>query len=63
MKAKTTEQFIIEAKEVHGDKYDYSKVKYSNKNTIIVNKYKINLKIGYFSLQVFFQRHQMIHQT
>jgi hypothetical protein len=33
MKAKTTEQFIIEAKEVHGDKYDYSKVKYSNKNT------------------------------
>lgn len=27
---KTTEQFINEAKEVHGDKYDYSKVEYIN---------------------------------
>ena len=25
---KTTEQFIIDAKNIHGDKYDYSKVKY-----------------------------------
>lgn len=25
---KTTEQFIIEAREIHGDKYDYSKVEY-----------------------------------
>lgn len=25
---KTTEQFIVEAKSVHGDKYDYSKVEY-----------------------------------
>ena len=27
---KTTEQFIAEAKDVHGDKYDYSKVEYKN---------------------------------
>ena len=27
---KTTEQFIKEAKEVHGDRYDYSKVEYKN---------------------------------
>ena len=30
---KTTEQFIQEAKQIHGDKYDYSKVKYVNKIT------------------------------
>lgn len=30
---KTTEQFIAEAKAVHGDKYDYSKVEYVNNNT------------------------------
>ena len=29
----TTEEFIRRAKEVHGDKYDYSKVEYVNKNT------------------------------
>jgi hypothetical protein len=28
-----TESFINEAKEIHGDKYDYSKVVYKNKNT------------------------------
>ena len=27
---KTTEKFIEEAKEIHGDKYDYSKVEYTN---------------------------------
>lgn len=27
---KTTEQFISEAKQIHGDKYDYSKVNYHN---------------------------------
>jgi len=27
---KTTDQFIAEAKEIHGDKYDYSKVNYTN---------------------------------
>ena len=32
-KRKTTEQFITEAKEVHGNKYDYSKVEYVNANT------------------------------
>ena len=26
----TTEDFIKKAKEVHGDKYDYSKVEYTN---------------------------------
>ena len=32
---RTTEQFISEAKSVHGDKYDYSKVEYKNNNTKI----------------------------
>lgn len=31
----TTEQFISEAKSVHGDKYDYSKVEYKNNSTKI----------------------------
>lgn len=30
---KTTEQFITEAKAIHGDKYDYSKVNYSGNKT------------------------------
>ena len=30
---KTTEQFIEEARQVHGDKYNYSKVEYINANT------------------------------
>lgn len=34
-KQKTTEQFIQEAKQKHGDRYDYSKVKYVNANTEI----------------------------
>lgn len=29
----TTEDFIIKAKEIHGDKYDYSKVQYVNSST------------------------------
>ena len=33
---KTTEQFIAEARKVHGDKYDYSKVEYVNTKTEIV---------------------------
>ena len=32
-KKKTTEQFIEEAKKIHGNKYDYSKVNYINSNT------------------------------
>ena len=32
---KSTEKFIKQAKEVHGDKYDYSKVNYVNTNTLI----------------------------
>ena len=35
MKKKTTKQFIEDAKQVHGDKYDYSKVEYINKRTKI----------------------------
>ena len=40
MKKQSTEQFIIEAKEKHGDKYDYSKVEYENnlKEVIIICK-------------------------
>lgn len=33
IKRKTTEQFINEAKKIHGDKYDYSKVNYINNHT------------------------------
>ena len=39
---KTKEQFIEKAIEIHGDKYDYSKVKYKNaknKITIICKKH------------------------
>ena len=37
-KKKTTQQFIIEAKEVHGNKYDYSQVNYiGNKVPVIIN--------------------------
>ena len=34
----TTEQFIIKAKETHGDKYDYDKVEYiKSKSKVIIN--------------------------
>ena len=33
MKKKTTDEFIKQAREVHGDKYDYSKVNYINART------------------------------
>ena len=32
-KRKTTEQFVKEARDVHGDKYDYSDVEYVNNKT------------------------------
>ena len=32
-RSKTSEEFIKEAKQIHGDRYDYSKVKYINRNT------------------------------
>ena len=36
-KKKTTEQFVEEAKIIHGDKYNYSKVNYtSNKDKIVI---------------------------
>ena len=35
MKKKTTKEFILEAKEVHGNKYDYSLVDYVNNNTLV----------------------------
>ena len=34
-RSSTTEEFINKARKVHGDKYDYSKVKYVNANTIV----------------------------
>lgn len=37
MKAKTNEQFIFEANQIHNNKYDYSKVKYkTNKNKVCI---------------------------
>jgi hypothetical protein len=36
VKRKTTEEFIIEAKELYGDKFDYSKVDYKNCRTKII---------------------------
>ena len=36
MKKLTTEEFIKKAREVHGDKYDYSKVEYVNKKTKVI---------------------------
>ena len=39
----TTEQFIQKAKEIHGDKYDYSKVNYINNRTkVCIISHKIN---------------------
>lgn len=35
MRTKTTQQFIEEAIEIHGDKYDYSLVEYVNNNTYV----------------------------
>ena len=35
MRKLTTEEFIKRAREVHGDKYDYSKVEYVNSRTKI----------------------------
>ena len=39
---KTTEQFILEAKEIHGDRYDYSKVVYTGKDNKIIIYCKIH---------------------
>ena len=36
MKKKTTKQFIEEAREVHGNKYDYSLVEYTGTNNLVV---------------------------
>jgi len=36
MRTKTTQQFINEAKEIHGDKYDYSKVNYETAKEHII---------------------------
>ena len=35
-KKKTTEQFIKDARLVHGDKYDYSLVEYVNNSTKLI---------------------------
>ena len=36
LQRKTTEQFIKEAREIHGDKYDYSKVNYVDERTDVI---------------------------
>ena len=36
MKRLTTEEFIAQARKVHGDKYDYSKVEYKNAKTEVI---------------------------
>jgi len=36
MKALTTEQWVEKAKKAHGDKYDYSKVEYTNTKSKVV---------------------------
>lgn len=36
LKKRTTETFIQKAKEIHGDKYDYSKVNYINKRSKVI---------------------------
>jgi len=41
---KTTEQFINDAKKVHGDKYDYSKVDYKNTHSNVILKH---IKCGF----------------
>lgn len=33
---KSTEQFVEQARKIHGDRYDYSKVEYKNKNSNVV---------------------------
>lgn len=35
-KGKTTEQFIAEARAIHKDNYDYSKVEYVNAHTDVI---------------------------
>jgi len=45
-KRKSTEEFIKECKFIHGDKYDYGKVVYSNSRSKIIIKCK---KHGYFT--------------
>ena len=42
MKKKTQEQFILEAKEIHEDKYDYSKVVYKTTNSKVIITCKIH---------------------
>ncbi len=49
MKKLTTEEFIIKAKSIHGDRYDYSLVKYNGYDSIIKIKCK---KHGIFEQEV-----------
>lgn len=52
---KTTEQFIQEAKQIHGDKYDYSQVEYT--------KAKIKVKIFCNKCHIFFEQTPDSHIT
>ena len=54
MQKLTTEEFVKKAREVHGDKYDYSKVEYKNNSTkicIICPNHGEFLQIPYHHLQ------------
>lgn len=42
MKRKTTDQFILDAKTIHGDKYDYSDVEYINTHTKVTIRCKLH---------------------
>ena len=41
MKKVTTEDFVKKAREIHGDKYDYSKVEYVKRNQKLHNIHQI----------------------
>ena len=44
-KKRTQQNFIHDSKEVHGDKYDYSEVKYVNQLT------KVKFSFSFFSIE------------
>lgn len=72
MKKLTTQQFIEKAKQIHGSKYDYSKVEYVNNHTkvcIICSEHKehgltmfyySNLNID-FPYQVYTDKNKLIN--
>jgi len=51
-KKKTTEEFIEQARKIHGDKYDYSKVCYQNSRKklrlFVIKNTVTDLNMGHF---------------